>query len=62
MSMILESQTLPNIEGKVMEFTVDIQDAQFNHEGWYYLILTLHNSFVKDYSGVGAFNCSLCCC
>ncbi|WAQ97311.1 CCD33-like protein [Mya arenaria] len=52
MSMMLESHTLPNIEGKAMEFTVDIQDAQFNHEGWYYLVITLHNSAVKDYSKV----------
>ncbi|XP_052262939.1 coiled-coil domain-containing protein 33-like isoform X2 [Dreissena polymorpha] len=52
MSMMLESQTLPNIEGKAMTFTLDIQDAQFNHEGWYYLVITLQHSAVKDYSTV----------
>ncbi|XP_060578931.1 coiled-coil domain-containing protein 33-like isoform X2 [Ruditapes philippinarum] len=52
MSMIMESQTLPNIEGKEMEFSIDVMDAQFNHEGWYYLVITLHNSFIKDYSQV----------
>jgi hypothetical protein len=50
--MIMESQTLPNIEGKEMEFSIDVMDAQFNHEGWYYLVITLHNSFIKDYSQV----------
>ena len=52
MSMIMESQTLPNIEDKEMEFTIDVMDAQFNHGGWYYLVITLHNSFIKDYSQV----------
>ncbi|XP_045214999.2 coiled-coil domain-containing protein 33-like isoform X2 [Mercenaria mercenaria] len=52
MSMVMESQTLPNIEGKAMEFGIDVLDAQFNHEGWYYLVITLHNSFIKDYSQV----------
>ncbi|KAL4239346.1 Coiled-coil domain-containing protein 33 [Mactra antiquata] len=52
MSMMMESHTLPNMEDKAMEFTMNILDAQFNHEGWYYLMVTLHNSFVNDYSEV----------
>lgn len=48
----MESHTLPNMENKAMEFTLNILDAQFNHEGWYYLVITLHNSFVKDYKEV----------
>ena len=50
--MAMGSTTLPKIEGKLLDFTIDIQDAQFNHEGWYHLNLTLQNSHSKDYGQV----------
>lgn len=50
--MAMGSTTLPKVESKLLDFSIDIQDAQFNHGGWYYLILTLQNSFSKDFSNV----------
>ncbi|XP_061192460.1 coiled-coil domain-containing protein 33-like isoform X1 [Saccostrea echinata] len=50
----MESLTshLPKVDDKALEFQVDIQDAQFNHEGRYFLRLSIQSLHTKDYSGV----------
>ena len=51
--MAMKSTTLPGIERKLLDFVIEINDAQFNIGGcWYHLILTLQNSQSKDYGSV----------
>ncbi|KAL5018838.1 hypothetical protein ScPMuIL_004560 [Solemya velum] len=42
----------PSIDNKELEFEVDIQDAQFNLEGRYFLKLSIHSLFTTDYSRI----------
>ena len=49
---MVESTTLPKIHEKLLDFTFEIKDAQFNHEGMYQIVCTLMNSQSKDFSQV----------
>lgn len=46
------SSHLPKIDDKALEFDVDIQDAQFNHEGRYFLRLSIHSLHTSDFTGI----------
>ena len=43
---------LPKVDDKALEFEVSIQDVQFNHEGRYFLRLSVQSLHTKDYSKV----------
>nr|XP_022315826.1 coiled-coil domain-containing protein 33-like isoform X2 [Crassostrea virginica] len=46
------SSHLPKVDDKALEFDVNIQDAQFNHEGRYFLRLSINSLHTSDYSGI----------
>lgn len=46
------SSHLPKVDDKALEFDVDIQDAQFNHEGRYFLRLSIHSLHTSDFTGI----------
>ncbi|XP_056019643.1 coiled-coil domain-containing protein 33-like isoform X2 [Ostrea edulis] len=50
----MESLTshLPKVDDKALEFDVNIQDGQFNHEGRYFIRLSIQSLHTKDYSGI----------
>lgn len=48
----MDASILPRVDDKALEFEVNIQDAQFNLEGKYFLRLSIQSLHTKDYSKI----------
>ena len=48
----MDSSILPRVDDKALEFEINIQDAQFNLEGKYFLKLSIQSLHTKDYSKI----------
>ena len=48
----MDVSILPRVDDKALEFEINIQDAQFNLEGKYFLRLSIQTLHTKDYSKV----------
>ena len=48
----MDDSILPRVDDKALEFEINIQDAQFNLEGKYFLRLSIQTLHTRDYSKV----------